>query len=170
MVFPECSLKEGDAGFIRKSRQLVDMINVIRSIGKLLDSLVKVLNDLQHDISAGITSLVEHFIIARADGSLIIRDISESLDLVEIEHCAEEMGDTLILGACRGIFAAVAILEEIIDITKFLPFCGGPSVRGIRGDRTLLDTGERSGHMVISCRVSIIVGAAELVDIEIIGP
>ena len=86
------------------------------SLRKTLICLVAVLKNLHHNISAWVTWLVQRLSVRRPYHIIIPRHVTILADHLEVEICAEEICNTIILLTDSLILTVDRLLKEVVDI------------------------------------------------------
>ena len=103
VVFTEGAFEQADTGLERKCGPAGDPVDILL-LSQIVYSPVEIGDYVLHYKFTGIARLVEIFLVSGSDHVVIPRHIPEPSHFVEVEICAEESGDTIVMVACFRIF------------------------------------------------------------------
>ena len=121
VIFAEGAFEKEHPGLQGHGGPLGHLISALGG-GQLCNCEIEVFDHLVYDELAAVAGLVELCGFGGTDGFVVPRHIAEALDFREVEICAEETCESLVLGAHNLILAVGEFLYESVDIAE-----GGPA-------------------------------------------
>ena len=111
MVFPEGTLVKAETGFEGKGRPFGKPVRILLSLREVLNRLVNILNHMGEDYFTVVPRSIQERVIG---GKFVVnpRHITESLHLVKVEICPEELGYACVFQPCSLVGTVVNVAEE----------------------------------------------------------